>query len=259
VPARTKPPATTATKSVLKALLLLERLAGGTRPWGVSELARGAALDKATVHRLLGTLVTAGYVRKAAIAGQYELTSRLAELAGTTQPQRSLMELALPFMRELADRTRETAYLAVLNGEEAVFLDKVEGTRAIRVHTPNGSRIPLHASSAAKALLAYQPAALVEHVLAHLAPVSPYTVVDAAALRRQLAAIRRQGFAIGEQEWREGVSGVAAPVRDASAHVSVALAVSGPTERLRRRELQALAPVVVAAADELSTAIGYRA
>ncbi len=258
VPARTKAPAHSPTKSVLKALLLLERLAGGARPWGVSELARSTELDKATVHRLLATLMVAGYVRKAATAGQYELTQRLADMACTPQPQRSLMELALPFMRELASRTRETAYLAVLNGEEAVFLDKVEGAQAIRVNTPNGSRIPLHAGSAAKALLAFQPPALVDRVLARLKPVSRHTVVDPAALRRQLATIRRQGYAIGEQEWREGVSGIAAPVRDAAGRVVVALAISGPSERLRRRELQAFAPAVIAAADVLSSAMGYR-
>ena len=163
-------------------------------------------LDKATVYRLLSTLAVAGYVTKVEVSGRYRLTSRLSELAGKSAAPRSLMELALPYMRELARAAGETVYVAVINGDEAVFLDKVEGEQTIRVHTPNGSRIPLHAGSAAKALLAFQSVDVIDRVLGRLTPVTPFTIVNPTALRRELAAIRKNGFAIGEQEWREGVS-----------------------------------------------------
>ena len=252
------PPTGGTTKVVLKALAVLERLAAEGGESGISEIARASAIDKATVYRLLNTLAIAGYVTRIEATGRYRITPRLAGLAGKHSVPRSLMELALPLMRELARASGETVYIAVINGDDAVFLDKVEGEQTIRVHTANGSRIPLFAGSAAKALLAFQPATFIARVLTRLAPVTPYTVVDANALRRQLASIRTRGYAIGDQEWRVGVSGVAAPVRDASAAVIAAVGISGPSERLGRSRLRAIAPDVIANAARLSRALGWR-
>lgn len=246
------------TKVLIKALAVLERLAERGGEAGISELAREVDLDKATVFRLLSTLLGAGYIAKIESSGRYRLTSRLADLAGRSASPRSLMELALPFMRELAQETKETAYVAVINGTEAVFLDKVEGEQTIRVHTPSGSRIPLQCGSAAKVLLAFQPAEIVECVTAQLTPMTRFTITDPQLLRRELANIFARGYAIGEQEWRLGVSGVAAPVRNPSGAVIAAIAISGPSARLPRTRLQALAKPVMAAALRLSQALGWR-
>lgn len=246
------------TKVLLKALAVLERLAERGGEAGISELAREVELDKATVFRLLTTLLGAGYVARVDPAGRYRLTSRLADVAARLASPRSLMELALPCMRELAEVTNETAYVAVINGHEAVFLDKVEGEQTIRVHTPSGSRIPLQCGSAAKVLLAFQPAEFIERVMAHLAPVTRFTITDPKRLRRELANIFARGYAIGEQEWRLGVSGIAAPVRDPSGAVIAAIAISGPSGRLPRARLRVLAKPVMAAALRLSQALGWR-
>jgi IclR family KDG regulon transcriptional repressor len=146
----------------------------------------------------------------------------------------------------------------VINGNDAVFLDKVEGEQTIRVHTPSGSRIPLQCGSAAKVLLAFQPAELIERVVSQLTPVTRFTITDPALLRRELANIFARGYAIGEQEWRLGVSGVAAPVRNPSGSVIAAIAISGPSERLPRSRLQALSIPVMDAALRLSQALGWR-
>lgn len=246
------------TKVLLKALAVLERLAERGGEAGVSELAREVDLDKATVFRLLTTLLGAGYVARVDPAGRYRLTSRLADIAAKSASPRSLMELGLPHLRALAGQTLETAYVAVINGDDAVFLDKVEGEQTIRVHTPAGSRIPLQCGSAAKVLLAFQPAGLIARVAAQLAPVTRYTITDPAVLRRELANIFARGYAIGEQEWRLGVSGVAAPVRDSSGAVIAAIGISGPSERLPRARLRTLSRPVMEAADRLSQALGWR-
>jgi IclR family transcriptional regulator, KDG regulon repressor len=261
-PSRTRAdaaPARQTTKVLLKGLAVLERIAAAPGDVGVSEVSRDLALDKATIFRLLSTLCAAGYVERVDPAGRYRLTARLGTFARGRAASRSLMEIALPHMRELAAEADETAYVAVLNGHEAIFLDKVESGHALRVHTPNGSRIPLHCGSAAKALLAWQPAELIDHVAQHLTAVTPHSITSAAALRRDLAAIRARGYAIGEQEWRVGVSGVGAPVHDPSGQVVAALAISGPSSRVTRRRLQALGVVVVRHADRLSHALGWRA
>lgn len=245
-------------KVLQKALLVLETMAHRGGEAGVSELARDVELDKATVYRILNTLVDSGYLARDH-TGRYRLTQRLADLARSAPASPTLLELALPQLRRLAQATAETAYIAVVHADEAVFLDKIEGDQTIRVHTPSGSRIPLHCGSAAKVLLAYQSAELIDRVLVKLTRVTDYSITDAGALQKELATIRKRGFAIGQQEWRIGVSGVAAPARDASGAVVAGIAISGPSERLGKSRLLELAPAVVDAAGRLSATLGWRA
>lgn len=244
------------TKVLLKGLAVLEAMLAHDGEAGISEIARATDIDKATVHRLVNTLRGAGYIARVDPGRRYRLTDRMARFA--PRKPRSLMELALPRMRRLVDTVNETVYVAVPNGDDAVFLDKIEGDQTIRVHTVNGSRIPLWCGSAAKTLLAYSSPEVIERVAARLDPVTSYTITRPAALYRELKAIRTAGYAIGEQEWRIGVSGVAAPVRDASGGVAAALGISGPSDRLGRATLKRLAPFVVATADEIGYQLGYR-
>ncbi len=244
-------------KVLQKALLVLETLARRGGESGVRELAREVDLDKATVYRLLNTLVESGYLARDH-TGRYRLTVRLAELAKAAPAAPSLLELALPQLRRLATATSETAYLTVVHDDMAVFLDKIEGDHAIRVHTPNGSRIPLYCGSAAKVLLAYQSPELIARVSGKLKQVTQYSITDPVALQKDLASIRKRGFAIGQQEWRLGVSGVAAPVRDATGAVVAGVALSGPSDRLGKARLLELAPALVDAAQRLSATLGWR-
>jgi IclR family KDG regulon transcriptional repressor len=245
-------------KVLQKALLVLETLARRGGESGVSELAREVALDKSTVYRLLNTLVDSGYLARDH-TGRYRLTVRLSELAKAAPAAPSLLELALPQLRRLAKATSETAYIAVVHDDMAIFLDKIEGNQTIRVHTPNGSRIPLHCGSAAKVLLAYQSPELIARVSDKLKQMTDYSITNSIALQKELVSIRKRGFAIGQQEWRLGVSGVAAPARDATGAVVAGLALSGPSDRLGKSRLLELAPAVVEAAQRLSATLGWRA
>lgn len=245
-------------KVMKKGLMVLERVVHRRGEVGVSDLARDVDLDKATVYRLLSTLVESGYlVRKE--SGRYALTSRLAELARVVPEPPTLMELALPQMRKLAKATSEAAYISVINGDDAVWLDEVGGQEALRVRTPYGARTPLHCGSGSKVLLAYQSDDVIARVASRLTPMTPHTITDPKALMKELAAIRRRGYAIGLQEARLGVSGVSAPVWDASSSLAASLGISGPSDRLTRARLTALAPDVVHAAQKLSAALGWRA
>lgn len=244
-------------KVLLKALTVLEALIGQGGEAGVSELGRTVDLDKATVFRLLSTLVEAGYAERVS-NGRYRITPRFTALAGRLSSTHSLMEIALPYLRRLSIEVDETAYLAVVHGDEAVFMDKVDPERALPIHTPLGSRIPLHCGSAAKALLAFQAGDVIERVLARLQPVTPRSITDPDRLLAELSRIRRRGYALGEQEWRVGFSGVGAPVRNAQGLVLASIALSGPAERLTRKRLVELSPIVVQTAGVLSRALGWR-
>ena len=108
-------------------------------------------------------------------------------------------------------------------------------------------------------LLAYQSPELIARVSDKLKQMTDYSITNPIALQKELVSIRKRGFAIGQQEWRLGVSGVAAPARDATGAVVAGLALSGPSDRLGKSRLLELAPAVVEAAQRLSATLGWRA
>ena len=245
-------------KVLLKGLGLLEVVAAARDDVGVSELARTTKYSKATVFRFLEALVQAGFVEQDARTSRYRLTSRLREIAMRTVAPPRISDAARPMLRRLVERTGETSYLAVLSGRECLFLDRVESDHPLRVYTTSGSRFPLHVGAASKALLAFQDdEELLAATLADLRAETPHTITSRARLVRDLTSIRARGYAISQDEWREGISAVAAPVRDIAGRVVAALAVSGPTSRLAMKRLNDLAPDVVRAGDALSTSLGW--
>lgn len=245
-------------KVLLKGLGLLEAVAATRDDVGVSELARATKYSKATVYRFLETLVQAGYVEQDASTSRYRLTNRLREIAMRTAAPPSISDAARPMLRRLVERTGETSYLAVLSGRECLFLDRVDSEHPLRVYTTSGSRFPLHVGAASKALLAFQnDEDLLASTLADLRAVTSHTITSRARLVRDLDAIRTRGYAISEDEWRDGISAVAAPVRDISGRVVAALAISGPTSRLAVKRLHDLAPDVVRAGEALSSSLGW--
>lgn len=244
-------------KVLVKALRVVEFLSGQEHDAGVSEIGRAVGLDKVTVFRLLQTLVREGYVEHDPDSGRYRLGVKLWEIGSRVVGPQRLGRAANEALKGLATASGETAYLAVASGTEAIFLDKVDSQAAVRIHTPLGARIPLHCGSASKALLAWQPEEVIARVCADLRPLTPFTITDPQALRADLATIRRRGYSVASQEWREGISGVAAPIRDGSGTVVAALAVSGPSNRLTATRTRQLAPAVVSAARGVSARLGW--
>jgi DNA-binding IclR family transcriptional regulator len=245
-------------KVLNKAFGVLEYMTTHDGDVGVTELGRALSLNKVTAYRLLQSLSENGYVERGENGDRYRLTIKLWELGNRLAAPRSFSEAALPALRQLAAFSGETAYVAVLSDAEAIFLEKVDSTAAVRVHTPLGARIPLHCGSASKALLAFQPEAIVRKVCRRLTPMTPFTITDPDLLRADLARVRERGFATGDQEWRVGISGVAAPVRDEAGAVVAAVALSGPTERFHIRRQTEVAPQVLNAAQDVSMRLGWR-
>ncbi len=246
------------TKVLLKGLALLEAVAAARDDVGVTELARATRYSKATVYRFLDTLVQAGYVEQEPANSRYRITDRLRQIAMRTAAPPSISDAARPILRRLAEKTGETSYLAVLSGRECLFLDRVDSDHPLRVHTTSGSRFPLNVGAASKALLAFQDdEELLAETLDDLHAVTPHTITSKARLTRDLDAVRERGYALSQDEWREGISAVAAPTRDMAGRVVAALAISGPTSRLPVKHLTSLAPDVVRAADALSSALGW--
>lgn len=218
-----------AVQSVDRALDLLEVMAGSDHPLGVGELAATTGLAQGTAHRLLRTLQTRGYVRHDA-ARKYSLGAAAFVLGDAAQ--RSLARSARPHLAELVTLSGETANLAVLEGDEVVYLAQVPSPHSLRMFAEVGRHVPIHTTAVGKVLLAALPPDRATALLARtgLPPQTPNSITDPDAFMDEVAAIRERGWATDEGEQELGVRCAAVPVGGGSAVVA-AMSVSGPADR----------------------------
>lgn len=245
-------------KTFLKGLTLLELLARSEKPCGVTELAQEMQLTKSNVHRLLQGLVHQGFARNIDGSGRYELTMKLWELGSHVFGRLDVRQIAIPYMEELAAETSETVHLSALEGEDVLYLAKIDSPQPVRAYTTVGGRAPAYCVATGKAQLAWADVATLERVRSKLVPHTSKSPASVELLDQELERIRVSGYALNLGEWREQVCGVAAPIRDASTRVVAAVGISGPAERLRTRVLHNMAPMVIKACDTISSLLGYR-
>ena len=225
--------------SVQLALSVLERMAVGG-PIGVSALARALNEPKTTVHRSLESLHEAGWIQEVDGPAQpgprqrlWALSPRLLSL-GQRAGQPRLRELALPIMEELRNKTHETIHLMVPHDERTVVLiERLDSPHPLRIVRALGGRSLLHVASNGKAVLAHQSSSEQEAYLARpLKASTPHTIVDPAALRSELARVRKLGYAVSMGELDEGVRAVAAAILGPDQRPLGSLSISCPAQRL---------------------------
>ena len=241
---------------MIKALQVLEALARSDRPRGVSELARELGFSKSNVYRLLDTLRESGYVSRADGGTAFELSLKMWHLGSKMTARLDIKATALPYLRELRDRTQETARLTVLHGDQGICIEQAETKLPMRIQTPIGGSLLLYCSSTGKAMLAFQTPEFVDNVAASLEKFTPMSIGSREDLLAELEDIRRQGFAINRGERIAGVCGVAAPVVNSAGGVNAAIGISGPAERLNHRTLRNYGPMVRDVAERLSHDLG---
>lgn len=192
---------------------------------GLTEICRITGLPAPTVHRLARELVGWGALERLD-DGAYRVGLRLWEIGSLAPRPRSLRDLARPFMQDLYEATRENVQLAVLDGHQVLYIEKIFGRRAVPVVSSVGGRLPLHATGVGKILLAYSPPSFQEQVIRRGLPrCTPYTIAMPGRLRRVLAETRRSGLAICAEEMSLGTVSVAAPVCDGPGSVVAALSL----------------------------------
>ena len=226
---------------------------------GVTEIAGELAVHKSTAFRLVATLESHGMVEQNEDRGKYRLGVGVLRLAGATTARLDVVQEARPICRKLAADSGETVNIAVLSDRSALYLDQVAGQSALQSHNWVGQHIPLHATSNGKVLLTGLSFDEVEKRLPRLPSYTSETVTSKARLRRELAEVREQGYAVAVDELEVGLTAIAAPIRNAHGDVIASLSVSGPSFRLGEARVKELVPVVQDAADEVSRRLGYGA
>lgn len=236
--------------TVAKALKVLELLSTYGEPVRLAELSRDLAMNKSTTYRLLEKMSQLGYVRQAPTDSRYMLTTRMWAIGVRAFRNFDIRAWAKRHLEELENDLHETAVLAVLEGDDVVVVDKVASVQAVQTLSPLGSRSPMHCSSLGKAMLMGDPAGLAK--LKRLKKFTDKTITTLPRLRDEIARATAAGVAEAYDEYRVGVSGVAAPILGVDGILLGVIGVSIPTMRAEGKHLEAIKAAVRNHAQKLS-------
>lgn len=247
---------------VEKTLRVLEALSEGALH--LKGIVARVGLVKSSVFRILYTLKELGYVEQASPNGAYRLTVKALALARSRALRPTLLDVVRPHLKRLRDELHESVWLAELRGRTVLLVDVAEAAHKLRLSLDVGDACPLHASALGKAIAAWMPPAEVRAALGRgkLPAYTARTIVSRARLAAELARVRRQGYAVNEEETIEGAFIAGAPIFDAEANAFAAISVTAPTARCspRKREhmIRAVKKTTAAVSAHL-TGLGFRA
>lgn len=245
--------------SVATAIALLKAFSEDEVDIGVSTLARRLGIAKSTVHRLATTLVSEGMLEQNPENGKYRLGIALFGLGALVRRRMDVSTEAKPYLFDLRKTTGETVHLTILDRNEVMYVYNLESMQAIRMRSDIGVRKPAYCTAEGLAILAFQPSATIDDILARgLKGRTPKTNTDPDRFRAALADVRERGYAIEDEESEVGMRSLAAPIRNGAGEVVAAVGVAGPVQRLPDETLASFAPHVVRTADAISVRLGYR-
>jgi len=236
----------------LKILNLLEHARSGM---GTTEIANQLSIDKSSASRLLHTLANYGFVEQDENSARYLLGPQLLTLGQRLLNRITLRDHARPYLHELVDKTGECAHLAIQAQRQALYIDQVESTAALRVESEIGTLSPLHCTALGKVMLAFAEGRMPEE----LQPFTHRTVTDRSTLQAQLTQTAARGYAIDDEEYNYGVRCVAATVYDHRGALVGAIGISGPAGRVTLERIDEFGSVVKETAAALSARMGYDA
>jgi len=246
--------------SVENAFSLLEALADNRLELRIAEICKKIALPKGTVHRLLGTLKNLGYIEQNSQNRKYYLTVKIFELGTAVTDKIGLVQIIpymkelsdkiglvqiIPYMKELSQEFNETVNLAILDRDEITYLYSIGSDNTLRLDLKIGSNQPAYCAAVGKELANY-----LERV--KLKSYTPYTITSKEYLKKDLKLIRERGYSFVNEEYMQGVSCVAVPLRDQQGKVCVGLSFSVPTVRMDKEKMPQLIDSLISTAKKIN-------
>jgi len=250
-------------QTIERTSLILDIL--GQSPQGISirDLSQKIKLPKGTTHRLVSSLAYFGYARQDSKTRNYFLGFKLVELGNLLLSQLDLRKEAEPFLRDLAERTKETVHMVFLDRGEIVYIDKVEldhNPSGLRMASRVGLRNPAHSSAVGKVLLSHLPEEELNLLIKEkgLPKRTENTITDPIQLKEHLKAVRTQGCAVDDEENERGIRCVAAPIYNETGRGVAAISISGPAFRITKKVVQeTLKKEVIETASKISQRLGF--
>jgi len=243
---------------ISKVLRILEALQGSSGGLPLKAICDRTGIHKSTAHRFLKHLEHERYLIRTE-AGAYLIGPRLSQLSPRGNQEATLQAVARPILWELWKSTQETVNLAVLDQGTVLYVDVIESPHEFRLSSRVGTRRSVHVTALGKALAAFLPAELLESILGSIAfqPATPRTIGNLVQFRQELEKIRRQGYAVDDEEAVQGARCVSAPILNSDGEPIAAVSVSGPVTRVSPNQVAALAGAVTSAARAISVAMGF--
>ena len=235
---------------------LIDALTASAEPASLKALAAATGLHPSTAHRILNVMVQNGFADRQE-PGSYRLGMRFLELGNIVRSRISVRDIALPYMRELAATTGETVNLSVRQGDEIIYVERTAENRSMmRVVQVIGARAPLHITAAGKLYLSREEPEIVRAYADRtgLKAYTPHSLKSLAALTRELGEVRKQGYALDQEEAEIGVRCIAAGVWDDAGQLIAGLSVSAPAERQKPGDWT---PLIRETAARISRSLGY--
>jgi IclR family transcriptional regulator, KDG regulon repressor len=246
------------TPAVVRAVDVLDAVAGSGEPLRVSALAQALDVPRNTAYELVNTLAARNLVHLDS-DGRVRLGFHLFELGSVYAQSLDLFNEARPIVRDVVRACNETTHVAMLDGRHAVYLIKEEGTQSVRILSAVGRRVPAHGTAVGKAILAFRPReeTLARLKGARLETLTPNTITDLDALLAELDRTVERGYSTDNEESSPEVCCVAAPIRNEQDEVVAGISIAAPRSRMSARRRKELARLVMGAAEHLSRRLGH--
>jgi len=214
---------------------------------------------KTSVHRMVGSLETMGFLQKDS-EGRYLLGLRFLQFGQLVAERLDIREIAFPIMKELRDEVKEAVHLIIKDGNEAIYIEKLDTPHPVRLYTQVGRRAPLYAGACSRIILSYLDKEEQERYLieTELAAIGTGTITDKELLRQSLAEAREAGYTISYSELENETVAIAAPIFDHTGSLAAGLSIAGPESRFGNERLPKLIILIKKAAKEVSSQLGYK-
>jgi IclR family transcriptional regulator, KDG regulon repressor len=248
-------------KSTLKSLKLLKLFTPEKREWSIQEMIAALGYHKSSIQRIVATLEVEDFLKRVSSArGGYRLGPQILFLGSIADMNTDLRALARPIMDLLVERVQETSYLCVLEGDQCLYVERVESSQPIRIIHAVGKRNPLHCTGVGKALMTGMTEDEVRKIVSRrgLKSFTPHTIADVDLLLQEIEKIRKSGVAYDQEELDLGVKCIAAPIVNHTGAVVAALSISGPAQRFTPQVFPFFEKEVSASARAISRELGFR-
>lgn len=250
-------------KSIEKSLKILEVLSQNKRFYGVTEIADILNFDKSVVFKMLKTFENHGYVEQEKNTKKYGLGLKILELSNKLLQRINVIEIARPALMKIREFTGETVHLATLNKEKVIYLDQLKSNEVISVNTQVGNFEPIYCTAAGKSILAFLDINNINYYLdifskEGFTKFTKNTITSKDELSKELKRIRKEGFAIDNEELHYGVKCLAVPIKNQKKEVIASLGISGPVARLDDNKILVFSKYLMKEAKEVSRKLGEK-
>lgn len=227
----------------------------------LADLASLTGMNVSTAHRVVMSLVKRGYLTQRQKRQKYSLGTKFLQFSHVLSRRMKIRAVAFPILDGLNKMLGESVNIAILDQNEAVYIEHIESNQNLRIFTQVGNRVPLHCTGVGKIFLAHMNGEELEKVLngKNLLAYTQNTVTDVTKLKQDLAVVRQEGIGTDDEEREIGVKCIASPIKNDIGSIIAALSVSGPSARLSSKRIREMKPLIRSCALEISRAMGYQA